>query len=185
MKKIIVIIFVCIALCGCGKKDNKYAKYEHFGSEVFNESISHTFYNNNEKSTYVVADITIQPDPNAHADAVFYKVGDDDYILLAKRDYIVEDNYNDDKTFFYQDEKNNINKLYAIRNTGNVLLEFTFNKEKITRKELAFDMSRVGKKVDTIKMVSKEFIYYGTYDELLNIKCSLTSMICEETNEEL
>lgn len=201
MKKkiIIVIFFICLMLFGCGKKaDDKYADYEHYSEKQFDNSkgepVRYIFNNDREHNIYVVTNVT-----NEEGKLLLYKVGENNYISLKK--FI-----NNEETFdayFYQDWKNDLNKLYII--SGDYF-EYILDKEKVTSKKLDFDIPDIpqeiikeyekdtGNKVDNsyaeiygIKDVSNEFIYFRAnlhnLYRTVTIKCSLDSFDCEYSEE--
>lgn len=192
-KKIIfLILFGCIFLTACG---NKYKNFEHYDLRKLNIN-DYTFHYDNRDDTYAVADITNIKNDMGGIVGLFYKISDDDYILLDEiescgntdSDYILSNVAN----YFYQRKDNNQAKLYTSRCLGaNLLYEYTLEKEKISKKQLEFDYSDITKGTDTINSsrilnVDDDYIYLdvslNSARTQVNIKCDFNSMKCSETS---
>lgn len=192
-KKIIfLILFGCIFLTACG---NKYKNFEHYDLRKLNIN-DYTFHYDNRDDTYAVADITNIKNDMGGIVGLFYKISDDDYILLDEiescgntdSDYILSNVAN----YFYQRKGNNQAKLYTSRCLGaNLLYEYTLEKEKISKKQLEFDYSDITKGTDTINSsrilnVDDDYIYLdvslNSARTQVNIKCDFNSMKCSETS---
>lgn len=180
MRKTIIILLMCLVLCGCRKhidEEDKYTEYERYSKEEINEnddSIRYIFKNDKNQNMYVVANITLK-NSERNLYGLFYKINEDEYILLKAFDS------NNSIFYFYQDFNNNLNKLYAILNDK--FLELELDKEKIKTKELNFDMSSIFQDTSIygIKDVTPEFVYFladRSYSTI-TVKCSLDSLICE------
>ena len=151
MKKILVVLFICLLLCSCDKKEDKYADFEHYKLEDFNKYVSYDFIGGgyNEKDTYVVADITPSKSEqnSCITEGVFYQIDKDNYIILKEISRLVEcdyiDTYSSSNTYFFQDSKNNQNKIYLLRNGS--LFEYISNKEIVSYKKITFDTSIIEK----------------------------------------
>lgn len=204
MRKVIVILFMCLLFCSCGKKEeNKYTNFEHYKLEDFNKYISYDFASDeyNKKDNYVVADITSSKTEQNSCikEGIFFQIGNDNYILLKEISRLVEcdyiDAYSSSNTYFLQDTNNNQNKIYLLRNGS--LFEYIANKEQVSYKKISFDTSIIEEIVEneadyissyykfrSIKKLTSEFIYFDTRLESLHrdisVKCSLDSLACEQ-----
>lgn len=131
MKKIIIFITITLLLCGCTnqKEDN----YEHYQLEddYYN---AYTYTNDNgNKETYALKDITLE-EYQSVVTGLFYKVGNNDYILLDKLESVIADASNQKYVYqFYED------KLYGL-GSGNtpITFEYQLNGTKSKLKELKF-----------------------------------------------
>ncbi len=182
MKKIIVVLFICLIICSCGKQideENQYNTFPHYSKKEINEnddSIRYIFKNDKNQNMYVVANIT-KEDSERNLYGLFYQINEDEYILLKEFDG------NNSIFYFYQDFKNSLNKFYAIDDEN--YLELELDKENIKTKELNFDMSKISQDTSIygIKDVTPEFIYFladcsYSYRTII-IKCSFDNLICE------
>lgn len=150
MKKILIIIMLGILITGCSKED-KYKDFKHYDLSD-NDIISYTYQNKDKyKEIYALADIT--PDNyEANLTGFFYKVNDNDYILLETLEYTTKDAYKYDYLYTFYD-----NKLYGIGNGDTpMIFEIELNKEKSTLKELNFIVNNHN---DTFSMPSIKMIY--------------------------
>ncbi len=139
----IVILFLILYICGCGKKEemDQFFDFEHF--DLIGKNInSYTFYSDDKRETYAVADITLERHDEGEINGLFYKIADNDYILLDEiescgnqDDLYKYERYN----YFYSDDKNNQNKLFINRYLGGSLLEYTLEEENFQKKVLKFD----------------------------------------------
>lgn len=139
------------------------------------DSIRYIFKNDKNQNMYVVVK---KEDSKRNLYGLFYKINEDEYILLKKFDS------SNSIFYFYQDFKNNLNKLYAIIDDN--YLELELDKENIKTKELNFEMSKISQDTSIygIKNVTPEFIYFladRSYSTI-TVKCSLDSLLCELDN---
>lgn len=144
--------------------------------------------NTHNMTTYVVTifeesgyeDITV---------GFFFKISQDDYVLLDKINTCNEKEINVENTYFYYDSNRQNSRLYLQRCMGNKNIEYILDKEKIIKKELLFDKKIADLKetsivFNKIKKVEDNYIYYVGYNvdsverEELSIKCSLIDYLC-------
>lgn len=178
MKKIVMLLILLLTLSGCNNKnENKYDDFEHHDLSE-KDIISYIYIDDDGlQDKYAVADIT----PKSHEIFVyglFYQISSDDFILLTKIESSIQKEY---ATKFYE------NKLYVLDQSGDTYnIEYTFDKEKITKKELNFKFYKdfVPYSINDIKENS---IYYSAhtnddstgYSISIKIKCSLDNYKCE------
>lgn len=197
MKKVLIVFFLVIILCGCGSKDNKYKNYDHYDLSRYNyKPINYTRdktgpWHDIVEENYAVAVLVEDYEKvEGYEEGLLYKVGENDYILLDS--FLgCETCYNiDGYNYLYKD------KLYVKRETIGIY-EYTLNKEKTEKKKLEFNYDLIfdnykelnptkyltGYKIDE---VNDEYIFFkGAYiynipNIKINMKCSLKDLICEE-----
>lgn len=173
MKKIFVLLALCIlCFCGCTKQD-RYDSFEHYDLlDKDTTSTNYSFYNdNNQKETYIVTDITPENSEEV-INGLFYKVGHNDYILIDSFS-----SCNDPGA--YTGEKNNYfynDKLYISRCSGGLMLEYTLNGAETTKKDLSSSQMRTyGAAITDIK---DGYIYIEGIKK--NKKCSQETYECTE-----
>ena len=118
---------------------------------------------------------------------LFYKVGENDFILLDKIKSCNSPTEYNSKTqnYFYQ------NRLYVNRCSGGVVLEYILDGEKITKTELTlkYDTSSISESIAlrSINKVNASDVYYNAYDYITHndkvIKCSTINYKCESSEE--
>lgn len=193
-KNAVLFFFLILCICGCGNKKqiDQYADFDHF--DLKNKNInSYTFHYDDNIETYAIADITLERHDEGGINGLFYKIDDNDYILLDEiescgnqDDLYKYERYN----YFYSDDKNNQNKLFINRCLGGLLLEYTLEGENFQKKVLKFDTSNISNNpleyvmIDYIEKVDTQNIYYNAnirntdkFD--ITIKCSLSNYECE------
>lgn len=197
-KRIVAVLLTIMIVCGCGNKD-PYKNYERYDLKEDNLIIYDYFYGR-EKATYAVGLL----EDNSELDTIgfFYKVKDNDYILL---DQFYEDktsvitlynNYNDD-TFQFYDNNLFYRQYYTIT-------KYTLNHEEIEKEEIKFDtkaeLATILQKANEytednlrircirfigIEKIEDNYIYLKSvidnvdYKDFIS-KCSLENLICEE-----
>lgn len=188
MKKIFLIILLLI-VCGC-KYTTQYSQYEHYNlNENDGYLFNYTFHDEyGIPSTYVVT-ILEERDYEDITVGLFFKISQNDYVLLDKINSCNEKEIDVENTYFYYDSNQQNNKLYLQRCIGNKNIEYVLDKEKIIKKELLFDKKIADLKetsivFNKIKKVEDNYIYYVGYNvdsverEELSIKCSLIDYLC-------
>ncbi len=172
MKKIFVLLVLCIlCFCGCTKQD-KYDSFEHYDLlDKDTTSTNYSFYNdNNQKETYIVTDITPENSEEI-INGLFYKVDDNDYILIDSfsscnnsADYKSKaDNY------FYN------NKLYIIRCSGGLVSEYNLNGAETSKRDLSSNFGILNASITDIK---DGYVYITGKNKKL--KCSQKTYECTE-----
>lgn len=185
MKKNITILLLLI-LCACGcSNNNKFEKFRHYNSNDYNldeyDPIRINRYSyinqNGENYEYVITDISSE-NSEAKKEGLFYKISEDDYILLDEIDscgYPKACN-NNRYTYFYND------KLYIIRCSGGIVLEYDLSGYNITKKDL-LPLLNTNLRLTGIDYIDNEYMYYegsinytGPHEK---IKCSKNNYTCE------
>lgn len=198
MNRIFILICVCIILCGCSKEVD-YSNYKHYDLKE-NDKLTYTYMaEDGLKQEFAVADITPQGEYDVK-EGIFYKVGDDDYIMLDELYPTQNSSYHENPlwyTYFYQD------KLFIIRNNGWLALQYTLNKENTKKAEIWLssgipdeprqDVIYLDKSSVTdenfwsyhMEKIENNWIYFKgkTTDlESFDFKCSLDNNKCESIN---
>lgn len=114
-------------LCGCENK--KSDKYEHY---QLNDSCYNKYVyvsDKNKEEIYALKDMT-EEEYQSVVTGLFYKVGNDDYILLDRLESSFKDAFNEKKVYqFYQD------KLYGL-GSGNTPTIFIYQLNGTKRRSL-------------------------------------------------
>lgn len=180
MKKIIklCLIIICVIVTGCTKEEDKFEHYD-----LRDKDLNTYIYNNNNsgKEVYVLADIT--PSNNETClTGLFYKVAENDYILLETLESNQKESYNKDYIYrFYN------NKLYGIGNGNSPMaFEIELNGDKSELKEIEYQLwGNVNPFLVTeIKEINEDkIIYYGyaivnESDSKSLISCSISTHEC-------
>lgn len=178
MKKILTIIMIllCFVITGCNKKDN----FEHY--DLKDKDLNTYVYHGDEKDElYALADI-IPEGYESFITGLFYKVSENDYILLEKLEYSRKDAYKN-KTIYHFYE----NKLYGVGNGDSpMIFEIELNGKQSKMNELKF---KINNKTNPFLITSIEdikdnkILYYGyvttdSGNNSSNIKCSLKTYEC-------
>ncbi len=179
MKKYVFILLLIFAfVTGCDSKKDNYKHYSFMDYDIN----SYVYYNDRTEETYALADIT--PDKyESVLTGFFYKVGENDYILLETLESSHEDAYKVNSVYqFYN------NKLYGVGN-GNTpgVFEIALNGKNSKLKKLEFKMGDnfIGP-AQIIGKVENNYISFYGYTSLENepvanryFKCSLNDYQCE------
>ena len=176
-KNIIILSFSILCLCGC-KKIDPYADFEHYDLKNYYTGNMYTIIDdNNNRHVYTVADIT--PDNSeAIINGLFYKVADDDYILLDKIDSCGQDEFYDENYNYYYDKK-----LYITRCSGGLVLEYNLDGIKTSKISL---LPKLDSKymLYSIDNIDEEYIYFNGHARIYTpfeiIKCSKKDFKCEK-----
>ena len=176
MKKIVLILIVLILLCGCGKeKDN----FEHYPLSD-KDFVSYEYINDKGiKEVYALADIT----PSSHESVLtglFYKVGEDDYILLETLESSTRNAYKEKYMYSFYD-----NKLYGVGNgdTASIFeIELNGKKSNIKELNLKYNDSTIIpssiKSVDEEKISVNAFYFEGEHSSNGTFSCTLNTLDC-------
>lgn len=176
-RNVLILIILLILLCGCEEKED-YSSFEHYDVDVYNDRYTYSYVGeDNIQRVYVIADIS-EEHSEAITNGLFYKIKEDDYILLDKFDSCgYQAAYKDKtKTYFFNDE------LYITRCSGSVAFKYELsgaNTKKIDISEKLTDKYLL----NSIFNVDSEYIYYNASETLsssdIEIKCSKNSFSCE------
>lgn len=157
MKKFLLLILIslCFITTGCTKQKD----FEHY-SLIDKDLNTYTYFNNNHNEIYALADLTPE-DSEDFKTGLFYKVANNDYILLEIMESDKEEAYK--KNYLYQFYGN---KLYGIgRGESPMVFEIELNGKQSKMNEIKY---RVDGKInpfliEDIKKVSDgEILYYGS-----------------------
>lgn len=174
MKKNLILLAICIlCFCGCSKKE-EYEDFKHYDLlDNDTTSMSYSFYDDDkhQKETFVVTDITPENSEEV-INGLFYKVGYNDYILIDSFSSCNDPGaYTGKKiNYFYND------KLYIIRCSGGLMLEYTLNSAETTKKDLSSSQLRTYGA--TIIDVKDGYIYIEGIKK--DKKCSQETYECTE-----
>ena len=122
-RKIFLLATLILCVCSCSNKENN-DDYQHYN--LSDKDTLSTFYSytndNNQTETYIVTDVT-PTESEEIRNGLFYKVDDDDYIMLDEFSSCSNPNdyKNKSKNYF------SLNKLYITRCSGGIVYEYTLN----------------------------------------------------------
>ena len=180
MKKILILFFLMVGLVitGCTKEDSNFEHYD-----LKDKDLNTYIYYSGErgKEIYALVDIT----PSSYESCLtglFYKVGENDYILLETLEYNQKQSYNRDSVYrFYE------NKLYGIGNGDSpMVFEIELKGKGSKIQEIKY---QVDNKINPFLITSiedidnDEILYYGyvTIDgnnSSAFINCSTSNFEC-------
>lgn len=188
-------LFLCVLgvwillLCGCNNGNNEdNDSFEHYDLKDKKLNV-YTYYNDDEEKleTYALADIT----PGSYESVLtgfFYKIGNDDYILLETLEYSQQEAYKKKHVYqFYG------NKLYGVGNGDSpMIFEIELKGKESKIKELKF---KINDKINpfltsTIKNIDKNLItfygniFIGEHSENKYFECSLENYECSIKDNE-
>ena len=184
MKKVLSLLIICFLVTGCNKDDNKFEHYDLKDKDLN----TYVYYNDeNKKEIYVLADIT----PSNYEiclTGLFYKVAENDYILLETLEFNQKESYKKDYVYqFYG------NKLYGIGNGNSPMvfeIELKGKESKIEEIKYKVDNKINPFLITQIKHIdNNEILYYGhtTIDgnnSSALIKCSISKYECSITGND-
>lgn len=175
-KHLIILLFI-LMLSGCNK--NEYREFEHYDLKEYDTSIRHVYMDEERiLHEYVITDVT-PAESLEIVNALFYKIADDDYILLDEILFCDNPNsYQNSKyAYFYND------KLYIAGCSGGLLLEYTLDGSNTQKIDL---LTKLDSKyiLYSINNVDEEYIYYNgsanTSSPMEIIKCKKDTYECEK-----
>lgn len=180
MKKLIICVVIILTLCGCENK--KSDKYEHYqlSDSYYNKYV---YVNNkNKEEIYALKDMT-EEEYQSVITGLFYKVGNDDYILLDKLESLITDASNQKSVYqFYED------KLYGL-GSGNtpITFEYQLNGTKSKLKELNFKVEDTSIYPTALIEIKNNSIILKGYiksqeQETRTLICSLDNYNCTITD---
>ena len=171
MKKMFLVLFLIIMLCGCKKVEEENYKYYTIKELGPDAKVYTGITESRAPQTYAVADITPE-NYEMRVHGLFYEVSTDKYILLKEFRSINDfDFYN--------------NKLYI---ADGDLMEYKLNKKEIKGNKVNLSYNGAGISVYQIDYIKDDYIYlYGlSYNkdkglhDSLGFKCSLSDYKCVE-----
>lgn len=158
MKKtlILILLITCIVVTGCTKEEDIFEHYD-----LKDKDLNTYIYHSDErgKEVYVLADLT----PSTHESCLtglFYKVAENDYILLETLEFNQKESYKKDYVYQFYDDK-----LYGVGNGNSpMVFEIKLNGKKSKMKEIEYEANgKINPFVITqIKEINNdEILYYG------------------------
>ena len=185
MKKILILsLFIfCYIVTGCTKEDRQFQHYD-----LKDKALNTYIYYSDErgKEVYALADIT-PSNYESCLTGLFYKVAENDYILLETLEFNQKDAYKKDNVYqFYE------NKLYGIGNGNSpMVFEIELSGEESKMQEINYQID--GKinpfLVTSIKEINHDEISYYGYatvegnNNFSSIKCSTSTYECVITSD--
>jgi len=179
MKKLILLFAITLVLVGCSKEEQD--TFEHYDLKDKDVNI-YKYETENKIETYVLADIT--PDvAYSSLTGLFYKVGNEDYILLETLESSTSDAYKKNHMYrFYE------NKLYGLGN-GNtpMVFEIDLNGKSSKLQELEFRVKETNSFIfcTTIDDINDKIIklhgeiFIDERSQRKSFVCSLEDYLCE------
>lgn len=172
MKKLFIILMLVLVVCGCS--NSKKGTFKHYDLKDKDLNPYSYIYEDGSSDLYVLADMTGK-DSLAVMTGLFYKVGEDDYILL--------DTFESSQTEAYV--KNSIysfvfDKLYGIGN-GDTPSSFIYELDRENSKMIDVDFKYKDKKIipSSIKDVDGNKIVFSVYNDDNKYVCNLSNYKCE------
>ena len=153
MKKVLLLclISICILLTGCSEEKDSF---EHYDLKDKDLNI-YTYFSDNGKEVYALADIT----PSSYESFLtgfFYKIDDNDYILLETLESSQQDAYKKDYMYQFYD-----NKLYGVGNGNSpMIFEIELKRKESKIKELEFKIDEKTNPflISSIRNIDKDLI---------------------------
>ena len=177
-KHVIIFLFLIFYVCGC-EKSNQYTNFEHYDLTNYDTTNKYTYVgDDNYKYEYVITDITPESSEE-RINGLFYKVSDNDYILLDEiKSCNSSEAYKSDKQNYFYGES-----LYVNRCSGGVVLEYTLSGSKTAKTDLLskLDSSFI---LISINSVDEKYVYYNGSARFSCpsevIKCSIEDYTCHQ-----
>lgn len=173
-----LIVVILVTLCGCSSK-NTYDDYEHYDLSNNINVVYHSFSDsNNIIRTYAIADITPEK-YECLLYGIFYKVGNNDYILLEK--FEPYNNVSINGIAVFVDDK-----AYVSGISYGKIVEYSLDGIDFVKKPLEFSYGNIIF-ASRILDLKDGYIYIraaidieaSIHHEYNNFKCSLSTYQCE------
>lgn len=177
---LLVVLFISLFITGCGISKKEEDTFQHY--DLKGKDINMYVYHSDERGEeiYVLADDTTGD--MTITTGVYYKIEDDDYILLEKLESSKANAYRSRSTYQFYD-----NKLYGVGNGDTPMyfeIELNGKESRIEEKRFDYNGKLVGP--TDIKKIENGYITFYGYTSLENeamvgrdFKCSLNNYICE------
>ena len=178
MKKLLVLLVIIISMVGCGKKQDEFTHYDLKGKD---KSVYIYYSDNRGREEYVLADLT----PASHEaclTGLFYKVDEDDYILLERLEFDKKESYKNETVYKFYD-----NKLYGVGNGESPMyfeIELNAKESKIEEKNFMWNSQKIAP--TSIKFIKDNKITVWAYAAINEqattgtyFECSLKNYECE------
>lgn len=175
-----ILYFLCIVillLTGCTKEKDNFKHY-NLNDEDINTYIYHSDVRGKEE--YALSDLTTED--MTITTGFFYKITDNDYILLNTLESSKKDAYSNKEAYQFYD-----NKLYGVGNGDTPMyfeIELNGKDSYLEEKKFTYNEKNVGP-VSIKKIENNYIIFYGytsTKDEAIlrkYFKCSLNDYKCQ------
>ncbi len=181
-KKLFLCMIVILLLCACSNKD-KFVDFEHYDLSDKDLNTYSYINDNGRKEAYALADMT-PSSYESNLTGLFYKINNNDYILLETLEYSTENAYKKDNIYRFYD-----NKLYGVGNGDSpMVFEIELNEENSSIKELEFKINGTEnsffgnmsiKNIEDDYITLSGYIFIDEHSEYKNFVCSLNSYQCE------
>lgn len=179
MKKLVLLFTITLILCGCDNQEKDTFKHYDLKDKDIN---IYKYETEKTLETYVLADITPTPYESVLT-GLFYKVGNDDYILLETLESSTMEAYKKNYMYIFYE-----NKLYGLGNgdTPNIF-EIELNGKNSKFKELEFRVKDTNSaifvnslgSVDDKSIKLNGIIFIDEHSQRKSFICSLEDCLCE------
>lgn len=177
---LLVTLFVCLFITGCSVSKKEEDTFQHY--DLKGKDINMYVYHSDERGKEIYALVDDTTGSMTITTGLYYKIDDDDYILLEKFESSKANAYRRESTYQFYD-----NKLYGVGNGDTPMyFEIVLNGKESHIEEKRFDYN--GKLVGTaeIRKIENGYITFYGYTSLeneamagRNFKCSLENYQCE------
>ena len=154
MKKLFIILMLVLVVCGCSNSSKK-GTFKHYDLKDKDLNPYSYIYEDGSSDLYVLADMTGK-DSLAVMTGLFYKVGEDDYILLDTFESSQTEAYDTPSSFIYELDREN-SKMIDV--------DFKYKDKKIIP--------------SSIKDVDGNKIVFSVYNDDNKYVCNLSNYKCE------
>lgn len=173
MKKLFIIFVMILMICGCSNSSKK-GTFKHYDLKDKDINPYSYIYEDGSSDLYVLADMTSE-EALSVVTGLFYKVKEDDYILLDTFESGQTDAYVNNSIYSFV-----FDKLYGIGN-GKTPSTFIYELDGENSKILDVDFKFKDKKIipSAIKDVDGNRIVFNVYNDDNKYVCSLSNYKCE------
>ena len=179
MKKFfsLVMLLICLVITGCQKEDDTFKHYDLKDKDIE----TYVYYSDKRgKETYALSDLTTGD--MTITTGFFYKVADDDFILLETLESSHNDAYKNKSIYQFYD-----NKLYGVGNGNTPMIfeiELKGKESKIKPLEFKIDgkvnpfLTGSIKNIENNSITLSGDIFIGEHSEYRYFECSLENYKC-------
>lgn len=178
MKKILILLIAIISITGCTKEEDNF---EHYDLKDKDKNVY--IYHSDEygRQEYVLADLT-PAEYESCLTGFFYKVSEDDYILLETLEFNQKDSYKKEYVYQFNDDK-----LYGVGNGDSpTYFEIELKAKDSEVKERSFNWDNQEIVPRSIKSINDDkiviYAYASTKESATvgsNFECSLEDYKCK------
>lgn len=178
MKKIIILLILIIGITGCAKEQDNF---EHYDLKEKDKNVYIHHSDEYGREEYVLADLT-PAEYESCLTGLFYKVGEDDYVLLETLEFNQKDSYKKEYVYQFYDDK-----LYGVGNGDSPMyfeIELKAKNSKLQEKSFYWENQEIGPR--SIKSIGDDkiviYAYASTTDQAMvgnNFECSLDNYKCK------